>query len=116
VIKKNRKELESKKAEIQKVNKYNQDLTQDLKNLRTEIDVLRDMENSKREDYEYLEKEYDEQKKKIEKLGLGKRELEGRLQELKEEHKRETEQMKSGYDRSLNEMSETDYGIFFGLV
>ena len=50
------KELESKKAEVQLVGLYNQTLTQDLKNLRNEIDVLRDMENSKREDLEYLKK------------------------------------------------------------
>ena len=71
------KELESKKVEIQKVNKYNQDLTQDVKNLRNEIDVFRDMENSKREDYEYLEKEYEEQKKKIE-IGTGKEGIRGK--------------------------------------
>ena len=50
------KELESKKVEVQKVNNYNQDLTLDLKNLQNEIDVLRDMENSKEEDFNYLEK------------------------------------------------------------
>ena len=58
------KELESKKAEVQLVGLYNQTLPQDLKNLRNEIDVLRDMENSKREDLEYLEKEYEEQKRR----------------------------------------------------
>jgi len=105
------KELESKKAEIQKVNKYNQDLTQDLKNLRSEIDVLRDMENSKREDYEYLENEYEEQKKKIEKLGLGKMQLETRIQELKKEHENKTKEMKKGYETSLNELSETIKGL-----
>ena len=33
------KELESKKAEVQKVKNYNQELTLNLKNLRSEIDL-----------------------------------------------------------------------------
>ena len=82
-------ELQSKKAEVQKVELYNQVLTLDLQNLRKEIDLMRDMENHRREDYEYLEQQYEEQKKKIEDLGLGKRQLETRIQELKQEHKTE---------------------------
>ena len=89
------KELESKKAE----------------NLRNEIDVLRDMENSKREDFEYIEKEYEEQKKKIENLGLGKKELETRIQDLKNEHKKQTEEMRRGYDTATKEMDEGIKGM-----
>jgi len=39
-------------------------------------------------------------------LGLGKRELETRLQELKKEHERKTLELEEGYDVVIKEMSE----------
>ena len=44
------------------------------------------MEDSEKKGLEYLEKEYEAQKKKIENMGLEKKELEGRIQNLKMNH------------------------------
>ena len=109
------KELESKKAEAQKVKDYNQELTLKLKKLQEEIDIMRVMENSRKDDYVYLEEVCEEQKKEIVELGLGKRELETRLQELKEEHKRKAHELKTGYDMTIKEMSEDIKGLQAGV-
>ena len=90
---------------------YNQELTLKLKKLQEEIDIMRVMENSRKDDYVYLEEVYEEQKKEIVELGLGKRELETRLQELKEEHKRKAHELKTGYDMTIKEMSEDIKGL-----
>ena len=97
--------------EVQKVKDYNQELTLKLKNLREEIDQLKFTENSKNDDYVYLNELYEEQKKKIVELGLGKRELETRLQELEEGYKGKAHELKTGYDMTIKEMSEDIKGL-----
>ena len=47
---------------------YNQDLTYELINLRKEVDILKDIEDSAEKDYKDMENEYEVQKKKIENM------------------------------------------------
>ena len=47
---------------------YNQDLTYELNNLRKEVDILKDIEDSAEKDRKDMENEYEVQKKKIENM------------------------------------------------
>ena len=87
-------DLESEKAEILKVKDHNQNLTYKLDDLRKEVDILRDIEDSAEKDRKELKNEYEIQKKKIENMGLEKKELEARLQNLKLNHKKELNKLK----------------------
>ena len=48
-------DLESEKAELLKVKDYNQDLTYELNNLRKEVDILKDIEDSTENDRKDME-------------------------------------------------------------
>ena len=64
---------------------------QRLAQLQGEVALLKDIEDSAKMDLNELENEYDLKKKEIENMGLGKKELERRLQSLKIKHVEEVE-------------------------
>ena len=99
-------DLESEKAELLKVRDYNQDLTYELKKLKEEINVLKDIEDSAEKDRKEMEKEYEVQKKKIENMRLEKKELEAGLQNLKMNHKEELDEWRGKYEIAKNELKE----------
>ena len=58
------KEIESYKLELPRMEEYIQELTHNLEELKEEVDALRDIEDSAKEDNRRLKEEYDLQKKK----------------------------------------------------
>ena len=98
--------LKSEKAEILKVKDHNQKLTYKLDDLRKEVDTLKDIEDSAEKHRKDLKIEYELQKKKIENMGLEKKELEARLQNLKLNHKEELNKLKREYGTAANGLRE----------
>ena len=74
--------------------------------LQEEVDLLRDIESSAEKDHRDMKNEYEQQKKKIENMGLEKKELEAKLQNLKLKHEEELNKLKRGYETAAGELRE----------
>ena len=80
------KELRSLKVELPKYNNYIKELGANVGGYRGGVDYLKQIEDSGSKDYEYLKREYVQQKTELDQLGFGTRELENALKQLKDKY------------------------------
>ena len=86
--------------------KHNQDLVLRSRKLQEEVDLLRDIESSAEKDHRDMKNDYERQKKELENMGLEKKDLEVKLQNLKLKHEEEKENLKTIYETAADELRE----------
>ena len=107
-------DIKGYKLELPLLVNHNVELMQRLTQMQGEVALLKDIEDSGKKERKELENEYELQKKEIENMGLEKKDLEKRLQNLKIKHEEEVENWQRIYEKAKEESRQDIDGLSKG--